>query len=47
MPRQSIVPSAKDIISFDVNITQTTEEQIWENLKNKLATKMRQVVRNY
>jgi hypothetical protein len=37
MPRQSIVPSAKDIISFNVNITQTTEEQIWENLKNKLA----------
>jgi hypothetical protein len=37
MPRQTISPRVKGMVSYDVNITQTTEEQIWEHLQNKLA----------
>lgn len=37
MPRQTIPPRAKGIVGFEVNITQTTEEQIWSHIQNKLA----------
>jgi len=36
MPRQSINPRAKSMMTFNVNITQNTEEELYKHLMNKL-----------
>ena len=37
MPRQLLPPKLKSMKSYDVNITQTTEEEIWNHLQSKLS----------